>query len=194
MGKVIVIEFVTLDGIIEDPDGTRGMPGGGWAFRTGPQAVTGDKFALGPIMASGVLLLGRRTWDLFAARWPQRTGDFADAMNAMAKVVVSHRAPDLDLWSGSSHLDGDLIDGVARLAGARDVVVAGSIGVVHQLAAADVVDEYRLLTFPVALGAGARLFDAPTDLALVSTEPGAEAVLTRYERVRPLVGAPSPRG
>src|SRR5215468_4636840 len=99
MGKVIVVAFVTLDGIVEDPDGTGGMEGGGWAFQAGPNVFAGDKFALGPIMSTGVLLLGRTTWEMFAERWPTRTGDFADAMNAATKVVVSSHPVPLDAWS-----------------------------------------------------------------------------------------------
>ena len=80
MGHVIVIEYITLDGVIEDPDGSQGTPRGGWAFTGGPPAVAEDKFHLGPLMDSGVLLLGRQTWQLFAARWPNRTGDFSSKM------------------------------------------------------------------------------------------------------------------
>ena len=184
MGKVIVVEFVTLDGIVEDPDGSAGMPKGGWAFHAGPQVFAGDKFAIASIMESGVLLLGRATWEMFAARWPSRTGEFADAMNAVEKVVVSRQVLPLETWSNSSALEGDLIEGVERLADERDVVVAGSTSVVHQLAAEDAVDEYRLVTIPVALGTGTPLFAAPAELTLVSIEPAANAALAYYERVR----------
>jgi dihydrofolate reductase len=182
VGKVIVAEFVTLDGVVEDPDGSGGLPEGGWAFHAGPEVFAGDKFGLGPIMATGALLLGRVTWELFASRWPSRSGGFADAMNAMAKVVVSHRQLDLDTWSNSSTLDGDLAEGVKRLATDRDVAIAGSTSVVHQLAAADLVDEYRLITVPVALGTGRQLFAAPAALRLASVAPADTTLLARYER------------
>lgn len=191
MGKVIVVQFVTLDGIVEDPDGSAGMDGGGWAFHAGPDVFAGDKFALGPIMTTGAMLLGRSTWEMFAGRWPGRSGEFADAMNAIAKIVVTHRAPDLDAWNNSSLLNGDLIDETKRLAADRDVVVVGSISVVHQLAAADAVDEYRLLTVPLAIGSGTPLFTSAVSLRQVSVEPADTMVLTTYERVRLLVPTPA---
>jgi dihydrofolate reductase len=189
MGKVIVVAFVTLDGIVEDPDGTGGMDGGGWAFQAGPNVFAGDKFALGPIMSSGVLLLGRSTWEMFAERWPTRTGDFADAMNAATKVVVSSRTVPLDAWSNSVALEGELVEGVRRLAADRDVVVIGSVSVAHQLMAADVVDEYRLLTIPIAIGRGTPLFAAPRALRLSSVESSGAGGLAYYERVPESVAA-----
>ena len=184
MGKVIVVGFVTLDGVVEDPDGTGGTPGGGWAFHAGHHVFAGDKFATGPSLKDGVLLLGRNTWSMFAGRWPGRTGAFPDAMNRAAKVVVSHAPPALDAWNNSSALDGDLVEAVARLAVDRDVIVVGSTSVVHQLTAADAVDEYRLITIPVALGAGTPLFATPTSLQVVSVVAMAEldATLAIYER------------
>jgi dihydrofolate reductase len=193
-GKVIVIEFVTLDGIVEDPDGSGGMPGGGWAFRFGPEAVAGDKFQLGPILEAGVLLVGRSTWDLFSGIWPNRSDDFANAMNRIPKVVVSRSAPVLDAWPNSSVLQGDLLAGVARLARDRDVVVVGSTSVVRALAAADAVDEYRLLVFPTALGTGQKLFVAPVHLRLKSAEPLNATVLACYERTAPRSAAPMSHG
>lgn len=180
--KVIVIQFVTLDGVVEDPDGSGGTPGGGWAFRSGPGRVTSDQFRLGSILDSGVLLFGRTTWEVFARRWPNRSDEFADVMNRVPKVVVSRSAPALHAWSNSSLLEGELVAGVADLAREQDVVVVGSTSVVHALAAADAVDEYRLLVIPTALGAGARLFVAPVDLQLTSLEPVGDAVLVRYDR------------
>jgi dihydrofolate reductase len=182
MGKVIVIEFVTLDGIVEDPDGSDGTAGGGWVFRNGPETIAGDKFKLGPILDTGVLLVGRSTWDLFSRIWPHRTDEFAKSMNRTQKVVASRSAPALDAWSNSSLLDDELVDGVARLKRDRDVVVAGSTSVVHALAAADAIDEYRMLIFPSALGTGEKLFAAPVDLHLTSVEDSGEAVLVCYQR------------
>jgi dihydrofolate reductase len=182
MGKVIVVQFVTLDGIVEDPDGSGGMDGGGWAFHAGPDVFAGDKFALGPMLSNGVLLLGRSTWEMFAERWPTRTTEFADAMNAATKVVVSSRPVPLAAWSNSVALEGELIAGVQRLAAERDVAVIGSTSVTRQLAAADMVDEYRLVTVPITVGRGAALFAGPTALRLTSVESIGPATLARYER------------
>ena len=173
-GKVIVSEFVTLDGVVENPQD--------WAFRSGTTRVTSDDWKLGSILDDGVLLLGRTTWEAFADRWPSRSDDYADMMNRIPKVVVSRSAPALDAWSNSSLLGRELVAGVADLTRHHDVVVFGSTSVVHALAAADAVDEYRLLMMPTALGAGERLFIAPVDLQLVSIETVGEAVLARYER------------
>ncbi len=181
-GKVIVIQFVTLDGVVEDADGSGGTPGGGWAFRSGPGRVTTDHFGLGPILDSGVLLFGSRTWEVFSRRWPNRSGEYADALNRIPKIVVSRSAPDLGAWSNSSLLDGELVPGVAELRRGQDVVVVGSTSVVHALAAADAVDEYRLFVVPTALGAGERLFIAPVDLRLSSVEVVGHGFLARYDR------------
>jgi dihydrofolate reductase len=189
-GKVIVSQLVTLDGVLEDPDGSEGTPGGGWALRFGPKrfaefvavVVAGPDFKLGSILDTGVLLMGRTTWDAFSRRWPNRSGDFANAMNRIPKVVVSRSAPALEAWSNSSLLEDELVAGVADLTREQDVVVLGSTSVVHALAAADAVDEYRLLVIPTALGAGERLFVAPVDLQLTSIEAVGEAVLARYDR------------
>lgn len=175
MGKVVVIQFVTLDGVVEGPER--------WAFRTGPGRVTADDFRLGPILGTGVLLMGRTTWEVFAGRWPTRTDPFAAALNRMPKVVVSRTAPTLDAWNNSTLLAGDLVPGVTGIARDRDVVVVGSTSVVHALAAADVVDEYRLLVVATALCAGRRLFAAPVELRCTSIETVGEAVLTIYARV-----------
>jgi dihydrofolate reductase len=180
MGKVIVIQFITLDGVVEDPDGRGGTAFGGWAFRFGPEAVAGDKFRLGPILESGVLLFGRQTWEHFSRLWPARTDPFSTAMNQALKVVVSRGTPDLSAWSPSTVLADDLLDGVARIAKERDVVGIGSTSVVRELEAAEAVDEYRLLTFPTVVGEGARLFSVPVDLELVSVEAIGPATLTAY--------------
>jgi dihydrofolate reductase len=174
MGTVVVIQFITLDGIVEGPET--------WAFRSGPQRMVADDFRLGPILDTGVLLLGRTTWEVFAGRWPTRTEPYAAALNRMPKVVVSRSAPTLDAWENSALLTGGLVDGVAELARDRDVVVAGSTSVVHALAAADAVDEYRLLLVATALGSGRRLFAAPVELRPASIETVGERVLARYVR------------
>jgi dihydrofolate reductase len=179
--KIIVSQFVTLDGVVEDPDGSGGTPGGGWAFRPGAK-VMNDDFQLGSIFETGVLLLGRATWELFAGRWPTRSGAFAERMNRIPKVVASRSGPVLDAWGNSSLLEGELVAGAADLTRAHDVVVIGSTSVVHALAAADAVDEYRLIVIPTALGAGERLFAAPLDLQLASVEASGAGHLARYVR------------
>jgi len=183
--SVIVIEFITLDGVVSDPDGSAGTSLGGWAFRFGPDAVAGDKFRLGRSLDDGVLLLGRATWQLFAGLWPGRDDAFARRMNAARKVVVSRSLTDADTaaWPHSQVMDGDLLDAVK--AERRDVVVTGSLSVVDQLMSADLVDEYRLLTFPTVLGAGTRLFRSPgrhVDLECTTAEQVGAAVLTTYRR------------
>jgi dihydrofolate reductase len=181
--SVIVIEFITLDGVVEDPDGSAGTPTGGWAFRHGPESVAGDKFRLGRTLDEGALLLGRTTWELFARLWPARDDPFSRRMNAAAKLVASTTRTDLSAWSHSSLIEGDLVDAVKREH--RDVIVIGSLGIVHTLMREDLIDEYRLLIFPTVLGTGRRLFPdgaAPGYLETVSAEPVGAAVLGRYAR------------
>lgn len=178
MGKVIVIQFITLDGVIEDPDGRGGAAFGGWAFRFGPDAIAGDKFRLGPVLDTGVLLFGRRTWEHFSRLWPARTDSFAGAMNRARKVVATTGTPDLSAWANSERLEGGLIGGVTRLAADHDVAVIGSTSVVRTLDAAGCIDEYRLITFPTIIGEGVRLLDASAEFELVSVEPAGPATLT----------------
>jgi RibD domain-containing protein len=139
--SVIVIEFITLDGIVSDPDGSAGTPAGGWAFRHGPETIGGDKFQLGSTLT------------------------------------------DTTAWASSRVIGGDLIDAVGRER--RDVVITGSLSVVHALIAEDLIDEYRLLTFPTILGTGERLFPTgspPAHLKCLSAEQAGAAVLARYGR------------
>jgi dihydrofolate reductase len=182
--SVIVIEFSTLDGIVTDPDGSAGTPGGGWAFRHGPEAVAGDKFQLGDTLDNGVLLLGRHTWQLFSRIWPGRDTPFAARMNAVPKLVASRTLASAEAWANSRLMDGDPIDVVKREQ--RDVIITGSLSLVHALMAADLVDSYRLLTFPTVLGVGTRLFPAgvpAAQLECCQAEQAGPAVFTRYQRV-----------
>jgi dihydrofolate reductase len=182
--SIIVIQFITLDGIVTDPDGRGGTPVGGWAFRHGPETVAGDKFQLGSTLDNGVMLLGRTTWQLFSRLWPARDDPFSARMNAVPKLVASRTLTDVSAWTNSHLIDGDLVDAVKRER--RDVIVIGSLSVVRTLISADLVDEYRLLTFPAILGAGERLFpgdDRPVYLECLSAERTGVAVLTRYKRV-----------
>lgn len=181
--SVIVIEFITVDGIVSDPDGSQGTPAGGWAFRHGPEAVAGDKFRLGSVLDDGVMLLGRKTWQLFSQIWPGRDDPFSRRMNAVPKLVVSRTLADASAWANSQVVAGDPIDAVKREQ--RDVIVTGSLSIVHALSTEDLVDEYRLLTFPTVLGGGERLFPAsrePVDLECLSAERSGAAVLARYRR------------
>jgi dihydrofolate reductase len=184
MGRVIVIEFSTLDGIIQDPDGFERTPKGGWAFRYGPAAVSGDPFRLGELLDNAALVLGRSTFQLFTHVWPDRTDDFSSKMNAMRKYVVSRSLDQVEQWNNSVLLDGDLIDAVDRLRADGDLVVMGSISVAHALTRADLVDEYRLLVFPIVLGEGTRLFESGkcAELELVTVDRVGAAALLTYVR------------
>ena len=179
--SVIVIEFVTVDGIVTDPDGSGGTPAGGWAFRFGPEAVTGDKFRIGSVLDEGVLLLGRKTWEMFSGIWPGRGDPFSARMNAVPKLVATSTLTDTAAWANSQVVDGGVVDAVKREQ--RDVVIMGSLSLVHTLMGHDLIDEYRLLAFPTILGAGERLF--PTDgplahLELVSAAQIGATVLSQY--------------
>jgi len=180
MGDVIVIQFVTLDGVVSDPDGRWGSDHGGWAFRYGLGPVSDDKFRLGERMERGVQLYGRRTWQHFATLWPGRDGDFAQLMNTVPKRVASRTGIDAGAWSNSAAIDGDPLAWVRDERTRRDVVVIGSLSLVHVLAAADLVDEYRLITFPVVVGGGDRLFAAgvPADFRFTRAEPNDPAAVT----------------
>ena len=181
--SVIVIEFITLDGIVSDPDGSDGTPAGGWAFRHGPGTIAGDKFRLGSTLDDGVMLLGRRTWQLFSQLWPPRDAPFSARMHAVPKLVATRTLADTSAWANSRAVAGNLIDAVRREQ--RDVIITGSLSVVRALMAEDLIDEYRLLTFPTVLGAGDRLFPAsgkPTYLDCLSAEQAGAAVLARYRR------------
>lgn len=181
--SVIVISFVTLDGIVTDPDGSGGSTRGGWMFRYGRESIDGDKFRIGQLMDKGVLLFGRGTWQQFARLWPAREGEFADRMNAAAKLVATRGALDVSAWANSTALDGDLLEAVRGEQ--RDVIVLGSLTIARRLAAADLVDEYRLITVPTVLGTGEPLFpaDAPyAEFECVSSELAGPLPLTCYRR------------
>jgi dihydrofolate reductase len=185
MSRIIVIEFVSLDGVIDDPDGVEGSTHGGWAFRHGPQAVAGDKFRLGELLDTGALLLGRRTWEKFAGLWPSRDDEFSSKMNAIPKLVASRTLDDVSGWSNSTLLGGDLLEEAHKRKAERDLVVAGSASVAYALMQAGLVDEYRLLVFPTIVGEGRRLFEpgrASAELSLVSAQAAGPAALLVYSR------------
>jgi len=185
MGHVIVIVFTSLDGVMHDPDGSDGSAQGGWAFRYGPEAVAGDKFGLGEKLDTGAMLLGRRTWQHFANLWPGRDDPFSTKMNAMQKLVASRSLEDASGWQNSTVLRGDLVEEVRKRKQERDIMITGSVSVIRALMAHDLVDEYRLLVFPLVLGQGTRLFPdgtAPVPLALVSAEQQGPAIRLTYTR------------
>jgi dihydrofolate reductase len=158
MGKIVVTEFVSLDGIFEDPGGSESYKHGGWSFQFN-RGDDGDKFKLDEAMASDALLLGRVTYQGFADAWPSRTGEFADKFNSMPKYVVSTTLNTLE-WNNSHLIKGDVAGEVPKLKEqfGGDVVVHGSGQLVNTLKERDLVDEYRLMVFPVVLGTGKRLF------------------------------------
>jgi len=183
MGHVIVTGFVSLDGIVTDPDGSGGTPAGGWAFRHGPETHGGDKFRLGELMDTGVLLLGKNPWQLFSKLWPNRTDEFSTRMNKMAKVVASHTLTDLSAFPNSTLMKGSLADYVRSEP--RTIAVTGSVSVIRALQAADLVDEYRLMTLPSVVGSGEKMFgpsDHPVHLRLESVVPAGAASLATYVR------------
>lgn len=177
MGQLIVVQFTTIDGVVEDPDGSDGTDFGGWAMRHGPQGVAGDKFGLGPILDTGILLFGRRTWEHFSTLWPHRDDSFSRSMNKATKAVASSRRQDLSAWSNSRHVDGPLAAWTRTTKKTVDIVVIGSGSVVTQLANEGLVDQYRLLVFPTATGAGRRLFTTPHKLELQRSDRVGPAVL-----------------
>jgi dihydrofolate reductase len=188
MGKIVVSENVSLDGVVEDPAGDEGFSRGGWI---GLIAAREDvaKLALDEALAAEALLLGRRSYEWFAARWPSRSGELADRLNSLPKYVVSSTLSDPD-WDNSTVLKGDALDEVSNLKQelSGEVMVAGSFQLVHTLIEHDLVDELRLKIFPVVLGAGVRLFSETSDkkpLRLVDAQTLADGIaFLTYELVR----------
>jgi len=163
MGRIVVTEFVSLDGVIEAPGGGEGYRHDGWSFEI-DRGDAGNAFKLDETMDSAALLLGRRTYEGFAAAWPERDGEFADKFNTMPKYVVSSTLRDPS-WANTTVLSGDVADEVARLVKEQDgnIVVHGSAQLVQALLDNDLVDELRLMVFPVLLGDGKRLFGSLGD-------------------------------
>jgi dihydrofolate reductase len=181
MGKVVVSQFMTIDGVVEDPGGSEKAARGGWAFEF-ERGDEGDKFKVDEVMAAGALLLGRKTYEGFAAAWPDRTDEagFADKFNNMPKYVVSSTLSDPE-WNNSHVLGDDLTAEVNRLKEEvdGDILVNGSVQLVHALAEAGLVDEWRLMVFPVVLGEGKKLFGdggPKTSLALSESKAVGDGV------------------
>jgi dihydrofolate reductase len=189
MGTIVVTEFVSLDGVMEDPGGSENFRHSGWTFEIS-RGDEGDRFKLDETLSSDALLLGRVTYEGFAEAWPSREGEFADKFNTMPKYVVSSTLKEPE-WSNSTVLEGDLADGVARLKQEHegDIVVHGSARLAQALLEQDLVDELRLMVFPVVLGTGKRLFAETSDkkplrlvdskvvgdgVAILTYEPGNE--------------------
>ncbi len=163
MGKIIVSDNVTLDGVIQDPAGDEGFKAGGWVglIKDSPQL---NKLALDEALGAEAWLLGRRSYEWFAARWPSRSGELADRLNSLPKYVVSSTL-EHPAWNNSTVLKGDAANEVSKLKHELngDIVVPASFRLVHTLMEHDLVDELRLKIFPVVLGAGERLFGETSD-------------------------------
>jgi len=187
MGKIVISENVTLDGVIQDPAGNEGFPVGGWAglLRSSPQL---SKLVLDEALGAEAWLLGRRSYEWFAARWPSRSGELADRLNSLPKYVVSSTLEQPG-WNNSTVLRGDVLDEVSKLRQQLDgdIIVPASFRLVHTLLEHDLVDELRLKVFPVVLGAGERLFGETSDkipMRLLDTQTVEGVAFLTYEPVR----------
>ena len=190
MGRIIFSENVTLDGVIEDPAGAEGFRHGGWVGRIGDHGRDeAAKVLLDEALDTEAMLLGRRTYEFLAARWPSRTGALADRLNGKPKYVVSStlQAP---AWNNTTVLKGDVVSEASRLKQqvTGDIIVAGSFKLLHPLLEHDLVDELRLMIYPVVLGIGKRLFSETSDqkpMRLLGNRTVAgDLVLLTYEPIR----------
>jgi dihydrofolate reductase len=187
MGTIVVSENVTLDGVIEDPAGVEGFRLGGWVGRVGDRGQAA-KVLLDEALGADAQLFGRRTYEFLAARWPSRSGELADRLNSMPKYVVSSTLQEPD-WDNSTVLKGDVASEVSKLRKELkgEIVVAGSLQLVHTLMEHDLVDELRLMVYPVVLGAGNRLFGETSDkkaMRLLDTRTIDDLAYLTYEIVR----------
>ncbi len=188
MGKIVVTEFISLDGVVEDPGGSEDYSRGGWAFEFA-RGEEGDKFKMDELVEAEAQLLGRVTYEGFAAAWPEREDEagFAKKMNEMPKYVVSGTLERPE-WQNTTVLRGDVATAVAQMRDEVDgiVLVAGSATLVEALIEHDLVDELRLMVFPVLLGEGKRLFpsgEAKRPLKLTESKTVGDGVtILRYER------------
>ena len=188
MGKIVISDNVSLDGVIQDPAGDEGFTRGGWVGRIAalPELA---KFTLDEALGTDALLLGRRSYEWFAARWPSRTGELADRLNGLPKYVVSSTLEDPH-WHNSTVLKGDVVKEVSRLKQELngEINVPASFQLARTLIEHDLVDELRLKIFPVVLGAGERLFGETSDkkpLRLVGTQTIGDGIsILTYEPVR----------
>jgi dihydrofolate reductase len=187
MGRMIVSEFITVDGVVGDPGGSEGASYGGWAFQfdRGPE---GDKFKLDEVMTAGALLLGLHTYEGFAAAWPSREGEFADKFNTMPKYVVSSTLAN-PTWNNTTVVGTDVPAAVERIKQEvdGDILVNGSVQLVGELIERDLVDELRLMVFPAVIGEGLRLFRNGAGshrLRLTEARQAGETLITIYEPAR----------
>ena len=187
MGKLVVTEFVSIDGVFEDPGGAEDYEHGGWTFEY-DRGDEGNKFKLDELMEAEAQLLGRITYEGFAAAWPSREGEFADKINNGPKYVVSNTLKDPG-WQNTTVISGDVVGGITELKAQTKgpILVAGSGTLVGTLLEHDLVDELRLMVFPTVLGRGKRLFPDGIDrLKLKLTESrqvGSEGVQVQvYQR------------
>src|SRR5205807_5032358 len=183
MGHIVVSEFVSLDGVMQDPGGAEGYEHGGWTFEI-ERGEGGDKFKLDETLESDALLLGRVTYEGFAQAWPSREGEFADKFNNMPKYVVSTTLKDPE-WNNSTVNADDIPAAVNKLKKETngDILVNGSVQLVQTLVEHNLVDEYRLMLYPTVLGAGKRLFGETTEpagLKMVDVKPAGETVILTY--------------
>jgi dihydrofolate reductase len=183
MGKVVVSQFISVDGVIEDPGGSEGWDRGGWAFKF-DRGDEGNKFKLDEVMAGEALLLGRVTYEGFAEAWPSRAGEFADKFNGMPKYVVSTTLRDPE-WNNTTVIAEDVPAAVAKLKQQYegDILVNGSVQLVRALAEDGLVDEYRFMVFPTVLGGGKHMFGATsgtTALELVDAKAAGETYILIY--------------
>jgi dihydrofolate reductase len=188
MGKIVVSENVTLDGVIQDPAGDEGFRVGGWVGRIADREEVA-KVTLDEALGTEALLLGRRSYEWLAARWPSRTGALADRLNSLPKYVVSSTL-EHPAWNNSTVLKGDVVNEVSKLKQELngEIVVPGSFQLLRTLIEHDLVDELRLKIFPVVLGAGERLFGETSDkkpMRLINARIlGDDIVFLTYEPVR----------
>jgi dihydrofolate reductase len=163
MGRIIVSDNLSLDGVMQDPAGDEAFARGGWVGAIADRPELG-RLALDDALGSDAMLMGRRTYEWFAGRWPSRTGELADRLNGLPKYVVSSTLRD-PAWNNSTVINGELLDEVAGLKRRfdRDILVTASSRIVRTLLEHDLVDELRLKVFPVVLGAGQRLFGDTSD-------------------------------
>jgi dihydrofolate reductase len=188
MSRIVVTEFISLDGVMEDPGGAEDFKHGGWSFKF-DRGEEGNAFKTDETMGADAMLLGRRTYETFAQAWPSREGEFADKFNSMPKYVVSSTLSDPE-WTNTTVLEGDVRESVGRLRDEidGDVIVHGSGQLVQSLLANDLVDELRLMVFPVVLGSGKRMFGETDDartLRLASSDVAGDGVLLLvYERAQ----------
>ena len=190
MGKIVIATNVSLDGVVQDPDGQEGFAHGGWFGQFGGQDLEGwANVETEEALQSEAILLGRKSDEWFAARWLGRTGQWADRLTSLPKYVVSSTLQE-PKWSNARVLKGDVVMEVSRLKQAidGDILVYASYQLVRTLMAHALVDEFRLFIFPVVLGSGARLFGESADttpLRLVGTQTIGEGLpLLTYEVVR----------